>query len=383
MLTAPRIQVSLFCHIDNRIGILTLLVLLLSSPALGQSSGSDSTQEEEQAAPNKSKGFVVIPALFYTPETSLAFGGSVMYYYRDRNSALTSRPSYIQPVLIYTLKKQIIIHVASDFYWNDEAHQVIGEATYRKFPDRFYGIGPDVSTSYEKYTPRSAIFLAHYFRRVYAGLRLGGLLDASYFTIDAEEGGLLQPGIIPGSTGGFTSGLGGLVNWDTRDNTFYPTKGMYHLLTATFFGNAFGSDYAFSRFMVDLRAYARLHERHALAFQVFLNSTTGTPPFYMLPQLGGTKIMRGYYQGRFRDQHALAFQAEYRTLVWWRLGLVGFIGIGDVAPSLGDFNAASFKSALGIGFRFLYDKNEKVNVRVDFALTGDTPGPYISIREAF
>jgi hypothetical protein len=42
--------------------------------------------------------------------------------------------------------------------------------------------------------------------------------------------------------------------------------------------------------------------------------------------------LRGYTAGRFLDRYMLASQVEYRMELRWRLGLVGFGGLGGVIP---------------------------------------------------
>jgi hypothetical protein len=99
--------------------------------------------------------------------------------------------------------------------------------------------------------------------------------------------------------------------------------------------------------------------------------------------IGGDTLMRGYYYGRYRDKNLAVLQAEYRMPVWKRLGLVGFAGVGDVAPAPGRFRLGSFKAAGGFGFRFLFDPKEKTSIRLDFGFGKDTSGMYITATEAF
>jgi outer membrane translocation and assembly module TamA len=93
--------------------------------------------------------------------------------------------------------------------------------------------------------------------------------------------------------------------------------------------------------------------------------------------------MRGYYAGRFRDKNLLVFQAEYRLPLVWRLGLVGFAGLGNVAGKFSQLNLDSLKPSYGVGLRFLFDKKEKIRIRMDIGFGKGTSGFYFSIFEAF
>ncbi len=120
-----------------------------------------------------------------------------------------------------------------------------------------------------------------------------------------------------------------------------------------------------------------------IAFQLFMNFIDGNAPFQLLSRIGGEKIMRGYYQGRYRDKHVAVLQTEYRMKIWRRFGMVGFVGFGDVAHRLQDFDLRNFRLSIGLGLRYLYSSAEGINVRIDFGFHGGTPGPYITINEAF
>ena len=94
--------------------------------------------------------------------------------------------------------------------------------------------------------------------------------------------------------------------------------------------------------------------------------------------------MRGYYLGRYRDKNMITFQTEYRFPVGWRFGGVCFLGFGDVANKIADFSPAEFKYSFGLGLRFMFDKQEKINARLDFGYTKDGDlGVYAMVVEAF
>ena len=111
-----------------------ILLGLFAFPCFGKEAGQDSVKQ-------KRSGFIPIPILFYMPETKIGVGAAVNYYFRESGSKLDSRPSTIMPVLIYTQKKQIISELSADLYWKDEIYHLNGYLSYKKFPDKFYGIG--------------------------------------------------------------------------------------------------------------------------------------------------------------------------------------------------------------------------------------------------
>ena len=83
------------------------------------------------------------------------------------------------------------------------------------------------------------------------------------------------------------------------------------------------------------------------------------------------------------DRHLLAAQMEYRKTLIGRLGAVAFIGFGDVANSIHDFKFKNLRVSAGLGLRFLLEKRERLNIRLDWGFGEDTNNYYLNIAEAF
>ncbi len=359
------------------------MALLLVAVACLQASAQE--PGDTTGAP-KRNGLVFIPVLYYSPETKIAFGAALQYYFRESGSRADSRPSTLVPVLIYTQRNQIVALLAAETYWKDEAYRLDGYLGYSKFPDKFYGIGNDTPDEIEEdYTPKYAELRVGAQRRLFSGLYFGlgyELQDIEVTEIDPD--GLLAEGSITGSEGGLSSGISLLANWDTRDNLFLPGKGSFHQLKASFFGSPLGSDFTYNRYTLDLRRYLTTFASQTLALQVVAGISTGSPPFNQLAKLGGEALMRGYYDGRYRDKNVIVVQAEYRIIpIWRRLGLVGFLGLGDVANEVSAFRLSDFKYSAGGGIRFLLNRAEGITLRLDFGFGRGTSGMYITLGEAF
>ena len=188
----------------------------------------------------------------------------------------------------------------------------------------------------------------------------------------------------PGSGGGQSSGIGFILNYDTRNHLYFPTSGRYYQTYAVFFTEMLASDYSFNLFNIDLRQYQNVYKDHVLALQTYNTFITGTPPLNMNALLGGAYWMRGYWLGRYRDKNMISAQAEYRVPLFWRIGAVGFIGGGDVASSIDKFEFKQLKYTAGFGIRFVFDKQERINARLDFGFgSNGNSGIYALVVEAF
>jgi len=329
-----------------------------------------------------SKSLFIYPVFFYTPETGWAYGAAMTKFSRPYKD---TRPSTWNPMAVYTQKQQIIIKVTADLYGKDEKWNLISELGYYDYPDRFYGIGSRTTTDQrESYTAKRILFDFSPRYRIRPDLYLGFLYNFMHQRLsELEEDGSLILKEIPGSQTGQYSGIGVLIRWDTRDNIFFPREGHYRQLAFSTFGSAIGSDYTFHRMTADIRQYLPVMERSTLALQAFSQMIDGTAPFQILPAFGDSQKMRGYYGGRFRDNHFITLQSEYRFFFSQRMGASVFGGIGDVARHLKDFQFSQCKYSYGFGFRMCINPEEKMHLRVDFAYGENTSGYYVEISEAF
>lgn len=76
-------------------------------------------------------------------------------------------------------------------------------------------------------------------------------------------------------------------------------------------------------------------------------------PFFLLPQLGSGRTLRGYETGRFRDRHSILTSAEFRWIVnRMALDMALFYDAGKVTSRREDLDFENLKSDWGIGARF-------------------------------
>ena len=79
----------------------------------------------------------------------------------------------------------------------------------------------------------------------------------------------------------------------------------------------------------------------------------------------------------------LAGQVEWRIPVWGRVGVVGFYGLGEVAPSINSMHAAILLPSAGLGGRYLISASHHANVGADYAWAKSGGALYLRLGEAF
>jgi hypothetical protein len=362
----------------NRILVLIILLLLVSKI---------NAQDEIDSSEVGEVHYVLYPMGFYTPETNFALGGGGLFYARlgIRKKLL---PSKVRFAAYYTLNNQYSFSIEPSIYFKGTA-KVVSESKFifNKEIYKFYGIGNDTK---EIEAPEYTI----QYTRLYTELGYETrFIDEFHFGIIYEftkndilsfgDNPILKEGKIDGIYDGNTSGFGFVFIWDKRDNVFYPTKNGYYKLRTIFNGAEWGSDFTYKRVVGDLRKYTNLGNENIIATQVYFESTIGDVPFYKLPALGGRNRMRGYFLGRYRDKTYFTTQIEYRKIFWKRIGFVLFAGFGDVASAYNKFELEKLKYSFGGGLRYVFDEQERLNVRMDIGFGKGTSGIYFSLEEAF
>jgi len=365
---------------------LIFLLIRLAAPGLGQEISKEK-EKEAKGGGDKRWGGVVLPAIFYMPETKWGGGVGGLLTYHPAHSLSEARPSSLYFYAIYTQLKQFSIQVRPELYFRNEGYFLTAKIIAETFPDKFWGLGNDtLDEAEEKFTPRTFSLEVSCQKRIwpkqnfYVGFQ--AFLE-NYKIVKLEAGKMLAKEVYTGSRGGTTTSFGAILNWDTRDNIFFPRQGHYYQLVAHISRRFLLSDFNTLSIKVDLRKYIPLLSGHTLAWQILLQAIGGEAPFKNYSKLGGDSIMRGYYSGRYRDRYLFALQGEYRLPLWKRFGLATFAGVGDVSSRLRNFRAVQFKYSFGFGLRFKIAPKEGTNLRLDFAWGKRSFGFYFTAGEAF
>ncbi len=332
--------------------------------------------------------WLFIPHVYYKPETQIAGGAVYLYTFQHTVMSIPPiklRPSTLAVTATYTQRQQFIFQVFPEFYLARDKYHIKTDLEYMNYPDRFYGIGPDTEEhNWESYTAKIFSLKNRVERALWKRLYVGFIYNLDYRDmVHTDNNGMLDSADIKGDDGGLVSGLGISINYDTRDDTIYPMDGEYAHLKVIDHNQYIGSDYEFASVSLDLRLYEPFFLSHVLALQGYMSYIGGEAPFYMLSWMGGPNLMRGLFEGRYRDRNMFVGQAEYRIPVIWRISVVGFCSAGQVARSVDEFDRDNMVYAYGSGIRMKLKKEQDLNARLDFGFSRDFFGVYVTIGEAF
>jgi outer membrane protein assembly factor BamA len=224
----------------------------------------------------------------------------------------------------------------------------------------------------ELYTPDYYLVKAVFEHRVWKKIFAGPQMKIKYhYLVDIEEQGLLASDSPRGMEAGLSSGFGFSMRFDNRDNHYSTTSGQFLQIAWLHYSSAWLSNYQFNEWRFDARQFLKVGARSVLGFQLLHRIHDGYAPFHQLASLGGQSMLRGYYEGRFRDKYALAVQTEYRMPVWGDLGFAVFAASGTVASDWVEMFRSVWKPAGGVGFRYRVMRWREGVLRFDVAVNAE------------
>ena len=383
-------------------GIVLLLLVTQSihatsrnDPDKSKSSRTDSDKQDKQKASPpqsqpakpKKRGQVVLAPI---PVTSPAIGAGLVlvagYVFRFNQKDTKSSPSVVGLAGAFTSNGSRGGGGAARLYFDENRYQTTIAFGKGRINYDFFGIGrlpnrPAVSVPIHQ---EGRFFFGEFMRNVgkkifigprYQHRRLSARIDG-----EATEGGFEIPDIDVQST---TAALGLHIQRDSRDSTFYPTKGSLFDATGDFFDQSLGSRRQYQHYKVTFNNYRTLNEKTILAARAMICSANQNVPFYDLCLYGTGNDLRGYTGGEFQNRRMFATQAEIRRLLKGRFGMVAFGGIGGIARRWNEFRLDQLLPAAGVGVRFTLEKQNHINYRVDWGVGRAGHTLIIGVGEAF
>jgi surface antigen Omp85-like protein len=257
------------------------------------------------------------------------------------------------------------------------------EARYRHQPQEdFYGLGSvslvDDRVSF-KFDGRQieSRAVAKPFRGVSLGTRIGRIdvsvgsgTDRRFPSIEERFTDSDAPGL--GQQPVFLYGdLFGAI--DRRDQPGNARAGGYYGLAWRRYSDRELDRYSFRLIDADLQHFFPIFDKkRVFAVRGRLMSTKADAgnevPFYFRPTLGGSESLRSAQDFRFRDNHSLFMNFEYRWEAFSGLDMALFTDLGKVTARVRDVNLRNLRRAYGIGMRF--NTYRSVFLRIDVATGG-------------
>lgn len=354
------------------------LFVLLSAVALCVPLPISAQEVDDQ----RSWGVVPIPIVGYSPDFGGIFGlAGILFYGPDvgvpESQRQGLRNNQVIGNVLYTTNGSFVV-AANTINWLAQDRYLLDiGASASRIPRFFFGIGPraDDSEEFQAVSYGGDVNLS---RALAPNLFVGPLVSLDRFVVgDTESDGTLSAGTTD------TFGLGARLFYDSTGGVFFPRAGARVDARVRAYPDGVVNAAPFSLARVEGALYREVWLGHVVALQGVVSRGWGDIPVDALPALGGDGFFRGYLEQRFRDDAAVSAQVEYRAPIAWRIGVVGFVSVGQVGRSFGTLELDRPKIAGGGGLRIRINDDQELNLRIDIAFTEEGRGTYFNAREAF
>lgn len=335
----------------------------------------------------------------YNPEASVGIGGAVLASFKfNKNDSLSQR-SFLPAGVNVTINGTMLIAGAGAFFFNENKFRIYTSYSYRNEPLHYYGKGFDSAESTRRgdsttfFKREAVIFNPRFVWQVKPNFFIGPYLDINYSRSWRMNPQMAQDPYVTQFKPKYVNiGIGGVVQYDTRDDVATPNKGVFLSGTGKFYGKYFGGAYNYQIAELEYRQFQPLFKRALLAWIVKTQIGFNDIPFTELPTFGGPFDLRGYYLGQYRDKSMAYGIVEYRQMFgsleslqrgsfWAKLGVVGWVGTGTIGGDPSEWTRWKFNYGAGIRVQM----QPRKNFRIDVGKAHGTKGLlfYLNMTEAF
>lgn len=324
----------------------------------------------------------------YTPDFGFLIGGSALMTFRMNPQDTTMRRSVIPMALAFMFEGGgLNLMVKPQLFFKDDKFRIFGVLNYKNTRENFYGIGYNTNKNYERSDSTSQYRCSGFqvnpwflFRMGKSDIFFGPQIDISYDKLSDPAKHLPQQADYAAAGGdengykNFSSGIGFLLSYDTRDIPANPYRGTYVDLRGIMYQKWLGSDKNFYRLELDYRQYKSVGQRKVLAWTLQTKNSFGRHIPLTKYALSGTPFdLRGYYMGQYRDKSSHVALVEYRQMfntdrsTWLKritshLGYVAWGGVGFMGPTPGKIEGVLPNAGLGLRI----EVQPRMNVRFDY-----------------
>ena len=321
----------------------------------------------------------------YTPDFGFLIGGSALLTFRTTPKDTTLNRSVIPMSLAILFKGGVSIVSKPQLFFKGDRFRIFGQFSYKTSEDNYYGVGYHTNKNYvrsdstSRYRYNGVQFNPWFlFRLGHSNFFVGPQIDINFDKMSKPARQILDDPAYKAAGGtdkgysNFSSGLGFMLAYDSRDVPANAYKGWYLDLRGIMYEKFLGSQNEFYRLDIDYRQYKSVGKRKVIAWTVQSKNVFGDVPLNKYTLSGTPFDLRGYHMGQYRDKTSHLIMAEYRQMfntdksTWIKkmvnhLGFVVWGGSGFMGP-----NPTKIEGILtnaGIGIRI--EVQPRMNIRLD------------------
>jgi len=320
------------------------------------------------------KGFLLVPSIITEPAVGYGVAGAAVYFHSSY-SEKKGPPSMTGVIGAGTENGTWATGAFHIGYWNHDRIRYMGAIARTYANVGFYGSGfvpglenQSVNLNLDAWIVAQQIK----FRVAKTDLFLGG----RYIYMKTDNTFDLPVEMPEFDSIQFSANLSEatvVVNFDSRDNIFTPTKGFFLETSGTYSDTWMGGEDLYGRLAVSLIGYFPATSKLILGLRHESSYTFGNVPFWARPIV----VLRGAPKMKYQNKNTTVMEAELNWNVYKRWYLLGFTGIGNAFESFNEFDKSKSVSSVGTGFRYKIARKFGAQMGMDFAKSTDDFAFYI------
>ncbi|WP_158587041.1 BamA/TamA family outer membrane protein [Motilimonas pumila] len=322
--------------------------------------------------------FIAVPIPISNPTVGTGLVAMAAYYYgQTKLEESVQPPAVTQVVAMYTDNQSYGVGLMHQDYWRDDRWRFTGIAGYMDLQLDLLDTeisGQDFAITWQV---TGSLLKTQLLRSFAEDWYLGGQLKI----VDNKQtfGANFSRSDYAFSASGRANGFGVLLQYDSRDNLTNAYNGQRFEVDAMFNDEAIGSSSTYQSYQVRYRYYQQLMQPLVLALEARGCAKYGETPLWDYCTVG----LRGFSATTYLNKASASGQAELRWKAWHDLGLVAFAGLGYDADKVYNLGDSDRIDSVGVGVRYMVLDSQRINLRIDYAHSGNEDAVYLSVTEAF
>jgi hypothetical protein len=171
----------------------------------------------------------------------------------------------------------------------------------------------------------------------------------------------------------------GILEFDSRDNLFTPTRGIYAESSILVSRENLGASDDFERFQQVLMGWYPIADAVTLGLRGDYQWSSEGTPFFLRPYVK----LRGVTAMRYQGDEMASVEVEARWQFRPRWSVVAIAGGGTARTSRDSFSGTKQVSSGGIGFRYELARKFGLHAGMDVAFSSETTAVYFQVGNAW
>jgi hypothetical protein len=188
--------------------------------------------------------------------------------------------------------------------------------------------------------------------------------------------------LFPGLADGIevdVSAPGAILEYDSRDNLFTPTRGAYAETFYMLSREDLGASEDFERFQQVLMGWFPISDRVTIGLRGDYQWSSEGTPFFLKPYIK----LRGVPAMRYQGEEMASAEAEVRWQVHGRWSLIAAAGYGTAKTETDLFSRTKDVTSGAVGFRYELARKFGMHAGMDVGFSNGTTAIYLQIGNAW